>query len=259
MFANINPTPNNEQASNVDFQKGISQNSLEEQRAEFSPRSAIVKTLPDPQSVRDWTQVILDDPNYRALYMMVNGKWELINILTPTWDDLRFPSTLGNLSGANSATWVTYKTNFSILSFADSATPESVLFYAQMPHEYLEGSDIKPHVHITLPASGAGVAVENIQFDLLYSWANINDAIPTAQTISNTIDYQKAVADTHLIHSLPTISGKGKKIGSMIIMKLTRPRPTNRYINSVYLLELDIHYQKVGWGSIQEFKQVIQG
>lgn len=264
MFNNINKQPlTDNKANQPDFQKGISQNNAEELRAEFAPRSAVVKVLPDPKSVRDFTQVILDKgegaDRYRALYMMIDGKWELMNIISPTWDDLRFPSTLGNLSGANSATWVTYKTNFSILRFADSVTPDSVIFYAQMPHTYLEGSDIEPHVHMTLPVAGGG-GTKNIQWNLTYSWVNINESpFTTGTVISSTINYGDAIADKHLIHALPTISGRGKKISSMIILRLSRPQPANRYTNNVYLLEFDIHYQSVQWGSIQEFKQVIQG
>lgn len=257
MFNNINQQPIGD---NKDFQKGISQNNAEELRAEFAPRNAIVKVLPDPKSVRDWTQVILDKEEgvdrYRALYMMVNGKWELMNIISPTWDDLRFPATTGQLNPSATPNWVAYKTNFTALSFAEG---DGVFFFAQMPHTYLEGSDIEPHVHMTLQSAGGG-GTKNIGWSLSYSWVNINDALfTTGAGISSTINYGNAVADKHLIQALPTINGRGKKISSMLLLKLTRSATANPYTSGVYLLEFDIHYQSVQWGSIQEFKQTIQG
>lgn len=261
MFNNINKQPlTDNKANQPDFQKGISQNNAEELRAEFAPRSAVVKVLPDPKSVRDFTQVILDKgegaDRYRALYMMIDGKWELMNIISPTWDDLRFPATSGSLDPSASPVWVTYKTNFTALDFDEG---DGIFFFAQMPHTYLEGSDIKPHVHFTLPVAGGG-GTKNIGWSLSYSWVNINESPFTTGTgISSTINYGDAIADKHLIHALPTISGRGKKISSMLLLKLTRSVTANPYPNGVYLLEFDIHYQSVQWGSIQEFKQVIQG
>lgn len=251
MFGNI------PQGNNNDYQKGLSQNSLEEGRAEFASLPAIVKVLPEPSAVRDMTFVILDDPLYRALYMMVNGKWQIINVISATWDDLRFPASDGKLPAVSAPDWVTYgSTPFQVLRFQ---TGESMFFFAQMPHEYLEGTDLEPHVHMILESNGAGSGVENISWRLDYSWANIGEGFPSYAGLQKTIDYQFiGKANQHTVHGLGTISGTGKKLSSMLMLKLTRMSVVPNYVPEVYLLELDIHFQRVNWGSIQEYRQTIQ-
>jgi hypothetical protein len=92
--------PESEETPN-DFQRGVTQENLEDLRTEFLSSGGIIKTLPEVSSVRDWTIVgSLDkDASGEAvltLYIMVDGKWWNLN-------DYRFTKTgaSGNINMLN--------------------------------------------------------------------------------------------------------------------------------------------------------------
>ncbi len=167
------------------------------------------------------------------------------------WDDLRVDANSVKLPSSDPPTWTAYKGSL-VLAFSDAAAghEEGIYFTVQMPHNYLEGSAIYPHVHF-VPQDNTG---GNARWGLTYTWANLNAAFPAEETI-NVDAACGTTTDAHKMGTLTAITGTGKTISSMLICRLFRNSShANDTYNgkSVYLLEFDIHYQIDSFGSSSE-------
>lgn len=178
--------------------------------------------------------------NYQAANFYANAN---------NWDDLRFPASSVRLGGAAPATFQAYKDG-GVLAFA--STPNQFIYLvAQMPHTWVEGTDIEAHIHWTIPTSGAGLGAENVKWDLTYSWSNIGAAIPNSSSDTITVDVQNQTSDYHMYDSFGTITGTGKTLSSCLIISLKRDTAVaNDYADAVYLIEFDLHYKKNRFGTI---------
>jgi len=173
------------------------------------------------------------------------------------WDDLRFPASAVRLSGSQPPTATLYKGG-SVLSFPDNAD-KTIYFTVQLPHNYKYGTDLKPHMHLTMPNAGSGAGVENIKFDLTYSLANISDAFPAESTLTITADVQNAAADVHGYVPFAAIDGSGiDNVSTMILCSLTRDvSVADNYGDDIYLLEIDFHYEIDAIGSDEELTKFV--
>lgn len=174
---------------------------------------------------------------------------------SPAWDDLRFPINAIKLPAAGNPQETAYKDGI-ILEF-EAGADDTCYFNAQVPHSCKLGTDLCFHLHIVLPAAGAGLGAENIKFDLTYSWSNINGAQPNSTTLTNTRDVQNDSADTHYLFDLGTVLESNAtgtdNVSGMLICSLKRDTAVaNNYGSSVYLMEADFHYQINTLGSDQE-------
>ena len=124
------------------------------------------------------------------------------------------------------------------LSFNKDVTNE-VFFTAQLPHSYMEGTDIDAHVHFLNPSALSG----DVVWGLEYQWLNIDE------TNGNTTIVTKALtAGTQLKHvaiNIQDLTGTGKEISSVLNCRLFRDGANvlDTLDSSVYLLEFDFHYQ----------------
>jgi len=168
--------------------------------SDFNPKGGVVTKLPNIKEVRDLTMLILKQGNYKYLMMAVDGKWEMINILSPTWDDLRFPASTGKLPASSTPTWTDYKGG-QILEFS---TGEKIFFLVQLPHDWVEGSSIEPHIHLVIN----GTPANNIEFTLTYSFANINGVFPTETSIVKEMSVADKVSGQHFILDFDPIDMK---------------------------------------------------
>lgn len=168
-----------------------------------------------------------------------------LTLSSPRWDDLRFPVGAVKFGGAglHPPTETVYKGS-TVLAFDTGPNDDSIQFIAQLPHKYLEGSDIDIHVHFTIPTSGAGVGAENVKWDVTYAWANRFDQFPAETAVSKTIDLQNLSADNNFREDIVDIDGTGKEISSILLCSLTRDvSVANDYADDIYFIEVDIHYR----------------
>jgi len=174
---------------------------------------------------------------------------------TATWDDLRFPPSASKKIPGKEAKDQIFKSTV-VLKFQDNVD-QGITFVVQLPHDYKLGSDLRPHMHMTLPVAGSGSGVENIKFDMTYCIANLSDAFPAESTLTITADMQNELANLHGYVPLGTISGSTiDDVSTMILCSLTRDvSVANNFTEDVYLLEVDIHYQKDSLGSEQELSK----
>ena len=173
------------------------------------------------------------------------------------WDDLRFPiSAVRGVTG-KPPTEIAYKGGM-VLAFSTSSD-NAVAFNGQFPHGYKQTLDVDTHLHLILPTAGAGAGVENVKFDLTYSWADIGGAFAAETTISATHDVQNEAADTHLYFELGDmlVANRGAGtlgVSSMVICSLNRDvSVANDYSSAVYLMEADFHIVSDAPGSRSEY------
>lgn len=187
---------------------------------------------------------------FSALYLVqsnveIDGEIVLIN---PMWDDLRFSATQTR-QGSLLKPDFDY-TNVGLL-FPENNTDEILYIICQMPHTWKEGSTIYPHIHWTQNQNQA------VNWEMDYKWYNNDEAVPAAFTNVDIYELEYTYtsgnfAQISLISS--GISGTGKKISSMLLIKLWR-NPTDSYSGDALFTEFDIHYQVDGFGSFLEYQK----
>lgn len=171
------------------------------------------------------------------------------------WTDLKAPATAINPPGAASDPDVEATTG---LLLFDSGGTELIYTALQMPHEWVEGSFIVPHVHWTKTSSAAG----NVVWQLRYRYANAGEVFTgwsaalqqssvVAGTPDNNTDWE------HLISSFGSVEIPTGLISMMLIVEIARigGDAADTYAADARLLEFDIHYQLNAPGSVEQFEK----
>lgn len=150
---------------------------------------------------------------------------------------------------------------------ADNDATKELFFNVQMPHDYKEGSTIYPHIHwSTTVALGTTRPVWKLE----YQWVNLNDnylsdfssnvltgyrIVQTgggieSETLANLTDTRRS-----MITPLGSISGTGKTISSMLLIRMTRLTTdvNDAFTGGAFLLSFDIHYEIDSFGSSGEY------
>jgi hypothetical protein len=165
------------------------------------------------------------------------------------WEDMRFPASAFNPPGEVSDPG--YDTTNGGFLF-DAAGTEVLFMQAQLPHTWKEDTVLKPHVHWQKTTSATGT----VYWKLEYKWCPIGEVMDAAFTTLFSTTPAVSDDDTankHALTALGEISGTGKTISDMLIMKLSRVGASDTYGADARLIEFDIHYQIDGDGSRQEY------
>jgi len=128
----------------------------------------------------------------------------------------------------------------------DKSTEEQLFFHARMPHSYMEGTNLIPHVHWAPADAGTG----NVIWGLEYAWINQGSAVAGPTTITTT-QAGAGVADVIQHVSFTAITGTGKTIMSTIFGRFYRDADAvgDTYDDEAALLSFDFIYQKDSRGS----------
>ena len=161
------------------------------------------------------------------------------------WDDLRTPVTQARVGALGKPDFDF--TNVGYL-FPQNDTSETLSVVLQMPHSWKAGSDIYPHVHYRRTSAGKPT------FKIDYAWFNIGAevAAPTTTVTMGTEVIAYTSGSIHQINKASApISGSGKTISSMLLIKLYRD--DNAVTGDVLVYEFDLHYEIDMLGSRTEF------
>jgi hypothetical protein len=183
------------------------------------------------------------------------GNLRLVGNAT-AWDDFRIEASIVK-PGATAPNWKAFgpSGNIQALMFEASHHDEAQ-FELQMPHDWLLGSKIYPHVHWTPVNTTAG----NVVWELEYIWANIGDAFGAPSNLASDATAAGGVAWAHKLTYLKDgsgnnyIDGAGKTLSSMLLCRLHRNSNSgsDTLNQDVAFLEVDFHYQIDGFGSDEE-------
>lgn len=179
----------------------------------------------------------------------------------PHWDDLRVPATSTKLGGAKDPSfgqWITdgLGSQGVYTYFFGSGIEEEVFITVQMPHAWLEGSEIKPHVHWFPVANFSGTVVWGLEY-LVLPPREIAAPGTTTTVASEAITAGPGLVDQHLITGFPAIDMTDNPVSTILLFRLYRDAtsPSDTYGADTGFLEFDIHYLSDSIGSIGEFSK----
>ena len=199
----------------------------------------IRKNLEDLNNVLMEAMVLGDIPYWMGTHFIKHN-------LGPQWTDLTTPMTPAQINPANTKPDFDYD-NIGLL-FPQNNTSEFVVVSYQMPHGYIEGTNMKPHIHL-----GQAQDLQAV-FKFEYRWINIGDPADVAvQTIifdQYAIEYVNGTLH-QILYSNDELDGTGKKISSILKGKLYRD--DNVYVGDILVTDFDIHYRLDAFGSILEY------
>ena len=163
-----------------------------------------------------------------------------IEIAAPFYEDLRFPATPGLLNPAVAKPDYDY-TNIGYLF--DPTSLESIYIIAQMPHDWVTGSTIYPHVHWMPTTTNTG----NVFWAIEAKWTNINDTDAGSVSTYSGLDAGDGTAYKHQYFELGLgIAGTGKTNSSIISIRVFRfaNHASDTYTGDALLKEFGIRYLK---------------
>ena len=164
---------------------------------------------------------------------------------TESWDDLRFPASGLNPPGPVNAPVTNSQTG--LLGFEDSKT-NITAGIAQLPHSWVQGSEVRPHVHWVQPA--AGNVMWRLEYRLMPAYNGPFPSEWVTLTNANALGEYPG-GDYVQLTNFPEIDMTGYEISSMILFRLSRlgNDPLDTLPATVPLLEFDIHYRVNSFGS----------
>jgi len=217
----------------------------------------VIDTPDDSDYKRLACELLAMQDHLRALFTRTGE--DDIKLVTPVWDDMRFPVSSLKIPSSNNPTWTAYK-SAQVLAFSDQAVEgneEKIYFSAQLPHNYKMGTDLEAHVHWV----GEDATVGNVRWSLTYNIAEIGSAF--GANINITADVANAALNVHNYSDIDSIDmSTYTDIGDVSIMIIGELRRNSSHANDTftsldaYLLELDFHYQIDKFGSSDEATHV---
>jgi len=174
----------------------------------------------------------------------------------PRTDDLRFPATAINPTGAASDPDRDNDTGCWL--FDGATTTEQLLFICQIPHSVALRFPLVPHVHWHKTSTASG----NVRWIFNYKWWPLGAVLDTNWT---TLTSSTPVAGTpdnnlvkeHLLTSFGNLDASSKEISDVLLIRLDR-NPTHTddtYGADAGLIELDIHAKFDALGSELEYER----
>lgn len=181
------------------------------------------------------------------------------------YDDLRVSALATKVGGSKDPGFAVVKDNGSASQgvftyWFDDATEEELYFEVQMPHAWLEGDTIHPHLH-WIPASNGSVG-DSVGWGLEYTWADVNEVFGNTTILytDNRTDTDTApLAFKHYISAFPAIDGTGHTLSSVLICRVFRDATasgsgiTDNYLPDAGLISIDFHFKSDQPGSRQEY------
>ena len=123
----------------------------------------------------------------------------------------------------------------------------------QLNHWAEEGGNIRPHIHLYIPASVGG---GTIRFGMEYVWDNVGGAPSAPTTVYGALVVAPgAAAQANAILSFGEIVGTGKGASSILSTRLFRDPADalDTFEASAWLKSADLHARKVRLGTQSEF------
>jgi hypothetical protein len=176
------------------------------------------------------------------------------------WDDIRVPiSSIARL-GFTDPDWEQFQddgaTSTGVYALAFSKTVDQEVFFSiQVPHTWILGTNLNPHVHWSPSDTDTG----SVTWKLEYTIANINGTFGNTATLSVT-DAADGTALKHQYADLGDIDMSSytaaTDVSIMLMCRLYRDvSDGDDYDNDAFLLEVDFHFQSDSLGSLQEMSK----
>lgn len=168
------------------------------------------------------------------------------------WDDVVVDGLSVKAAGLADPTLTAFPTGSATKLYAfPDGTDKEVYCSVQLPHKYKEGADAHVHIHWA-PATASS---NDVVWGMDYTWANTLTpaAYPAAQNTTYTADAGN-LQWGHQLAEFTALSGSGKKISSVIVMRIYRDADNvaDSYTDSAFLVSVDVHFEMDSLGSNTE-------
>jgi hypothetical protein len=189
------------------------------------------------------------------------------------WEDLRVTANMMSVTGAQFSRpprYVPILTNrergpsFSGLQGYEFGSGRGVFqsghFQVQVPHSYVPGSPLEPHVHVRLDPASEGAAGQKLLLEFEYIWVNVSEPRPESTciiSINHEITEEELRQDNVMI-SFGFIEKENADISSMLDCRFsritfdpewgkdfwtTRGLENDSFQGNLIFKEFDFHYQ----------------
>lgn len=183
-------------------------------------------------------------------YLRGDGTWQTKD--PQVWDDLRVSLSTAK-PGVTSPSYDTFIDGVEAYAFSKTVE-QSVQFEVQLPHSWVQGTELRPHIHWS---PGASTDTGVVRWALEYTWANpvASPGNVFPNTVTLTGDQAAAGAYHHQITSFGTISGTGKRVSSVLVCRLSRVGNASQdtFDDVAFGLSVDFHILNSGDGSVDEY------
>lgn len=177
----------------------------------------------------------------------------LIDTGTGEWNDLRVSLSTGK-PNTSPPTFSTFRNGVQAWAFGPSVT-EQLYFEAQMPHGWVIGSEVRPHIHWS---PGNSTNAGSVVWELEYTWQNAANEVFPATTVVTATQAAAGAAYAHQIASFPAVSGTGKRESSVFLCRIARlgGNAGDTFTGSAFGISVDFHYMAQSLGSVSEYPTV---
>ena len=208
----------------------------------------------DGATVHDYRHRFLSDHDVINIKPRPSGDQSATDLSKPTWDDLRVSLSTAKAGGAGVPTYSVFRDGVYAWAFSKAAT-EYLLFEVQLPHSWIAGTSIRPHVHWS---PGVSTDTGSVRWALEYTWANAVATPGNTFPATTTLTADQAAAGTaysHQIAELGTIAGTGMRLSSVLLCKLARVggATEDTFDASAFGVSVDFHIQGRIYGSDDEY------
>ena len=133
------------------------------------------------------------------------------------------------------------------LYFFSQTQEQELYFTSQLPHSYLEGSDIIANVHFVSNSPIPGT----VRWGIEYSWSNVGEDFGNTAIVTSDSVIASSTGNRHYMQSIiSNINGAGKKISSILVCRIFRDViVVDNYASTVGLMEVAFNFQQSGNGS----------
>ncbi len=235
---------------NVEFFGGYRETNY----VDFLDLSSQLSSFADKSFVTNYTGLTLSNYIARGSVDTNDFAYDGVSLVLQTnWDDVTISaSSVPSGPSEPAFQYLTGSTNLQVRIFqGGGSTEDRATFTFQFPHSYVEGSNIKPHIHCI--TTNQLTASSNVVFSLEYRWIGIGQSV-TNDSIIIVTNAVPTNSCTHFLIDLGTITNSGQGISSQFIGELKR-RNSNASDNLDYglgFLDFDVHVLVNSLGSVNE-------
>ncbi len=172
--------------------------------------------------------------------------WFIINdyIKGSGWEDILFPGLSLGRPAAGSPTLTNFRNGLELFAFGGASGVDEAFFTIHIPHDYLPGSKVYPHVHW---AHIIGSPSGDVKWQIEYSPSEGHsvNTFPASTTVA-MIQTAGAQYEHHIIEFTDGQAfTTNLEPDSVIIGRIFRDADDGEdtFANDAYLLHIDLHYQ----------------
>lgn len=159
------------------------------------------------------------------------------------WEDLRFPAQGINPPGAASDPALNAVNG--LLEFSGSAD-NIIAGAAQMPHSWMRGSAVTPHIHVINPVANELTSKWILEYDIAANFGDFVNAYETYTALATVAHVNPNSAKQLSLISFGELSMAGFLESCCLLWKITRLADTDVADDDtaiVVLVEFDIHFR----------------